>query len=428
MIGTKALYKQSTSYRLSAAGLLPVARLMESDMVDSSARRGCERPTQLQFDMSLLAALLDRWWLETHTFHLPVGELTPTLEDVSMLLGLPCAGAAVAAMDVLPVWRDKLLGRFADVPHVDSAPQYHTFSNSHGPTKAWFQQFSAEYMREDANETTVARHLEAYLLWLFGWTLFCTSQGNSVPKHLLPYARAIAEAPLAEVPQYSWDLAMLAATYRGLCTGCVKVSSAEPIFLGCPLLLQLWAYERFPIGRPRMDMSPYLGGLDEDDVNKPTMGSLWCLRRAVWTGVQTKKSYPDFVSMFDALVDTDVRWRPYNFEEVDARALHGLSSLCYRDMAYWRMRRLVVYDIHVEDYTVDRVMRQFGLYQHSPLPATCNPYGPLVHLHLHRRYDQQATQTRDGFRRIHTTRQRGPVAKLGSMSFFRVDPNLLSPS
>ena len=98
-------------------------------------------------------------------------------------------------------------------------------------------------MRNDADDATIARHLEAYLLWLFGWIMLCTSRGNSVPKHLLPYARAIAEAPLDDVPQYSWGSAVLAATYRGLC----KVASAEPIFLGCLLLLQLWSYERFPI-------------------------------------------------------------------------------------------------------------------------------------------------------------------------------------
>ena len=102
-----------------------------------------------------------------------------------------------------------------------------------------------------------------------------------MPKHLLPYARAIAEAPLDEVPQYSWGSAVLATTYRGLCTGCCKVISAEPIFLGCPLLLQLWSYERFPIVRPRIDMSPYPEGLNENDINRPMMGSLWFLRK-VW--------------------------------------------------------------------------------------------------------------------------------------------------
>src|SRR5688572_1549827 len=112
-------------------------------------------------------------------------------------------------------------------------------------------------MRADANDATVARHLEAYLLWLFGWIMFCTSQGNSVPKHLLPYRRAISEASLDEIPLYSWGSAVLAATYRGLCMSCCKVNSIEPIFVGCPLLLQLWSYECFPIGRPRIDLATY---------------------------------------------------------------------------------------------------------------------------------------------------------------------------
>ena len=94
-------------------------------------------------------------------------------------------------------------------------------------------------MRADADDFTVARHFEAYLLWLFGWVMFCSSQGDSCPKQLIPLARSIADAPLHEVPQFSWASAVLAATYRGLCTGVTKVSAEEPIFVGCPLLLQL---------------------------------------------------------------------------------------------------------------------------------------------------------------------------------------------
>jgi Plant mobile domain len=35
-----------------------------------------------QLDKSLMTALVERWRPETSTFHLPVGELTVTLEDV----------------------------------------------------------------------------------------------------------------------------------------------------------------------------------------------------------------------------------------------------------------------------------------------------------------------------------------------------------
>ena len=106
------------------------------------ARRPWDRAPWFKFDMSLLAALLDRWRPETHTFHLPVGEMTPTLQDVAMLLGLPCAGRAVGAENMALSWRDDLLARFAAVQRNDRALPYQPFSSNHGPTKRWLLQFS----------------------------------------------------------------------------------------------------------------------------------------------------------------------------------------------------------------------------------------------------------------------------------------------
>ena len=41
-----------------------------------------------KIDHHLVTALVERWRLETHTFHLPVGECTITLEDVALQLGI----------------------------------------------------------------------------------------------------------------------------------------------------------------------------------------------------------------------------------------------------------------------------------------------------------------------------------------------------
>ena len=99
---------------------------------------------KFSFDMSLLSALLDRWRPETHTFHLPVGEMAPTLQDVSLLLGLPCAGQAVATVDVPPTWRVDLLARFAGVVRNHRAETYRDFprNHTHGPPKRWLLQFA----------------------------------------------------------------------------------------------------------------------------------------------------------------------------------------------------------------------------------------------------------------------------------------------
>ena len=78
--------------RLRAAGLLPLARLVEATG---------DRHARFPMDRALVSALVDHWRPETHTFHLLVGEMTPTLQDVSMLLGLRIVGARCT----LAVWR-----------------------------------------------------------------------------------------------------------------------------------------------------------------------------------------------------------------------------------------------------------------------------------------------------------------------------------
>ena len=39
-----------------------------------------------------LTAVVDRWHVETHSFHLACGEMTITLQDMAMITGLPIRG------------------------------------------------------------------------------------------------------------------------------------------------------------------------------------------------------------------------------------------------------------------------------------------------------------------------------------------------
>ena len=50
---------------------------------------GFFRTPSRKIDHGLISALVERWWPKTHTFHLPHGEMSITLQDVEVILGLP---------------------------------------------------------------------------------------------------------------------------------------------------------------------------------------------------------------------------------------------------------------------------------------------------------------------------------------------------
>jgi hypothetical protein len=79
-----------------------------------------------------------------------------------------------------------------------------------------------------------------------------------------------------------------------------------------------------------------------------------------WAHRQVRKAYPQFVSEFDQMRPQDVIWTSYTAAAVQSRAPHGLSSLYTHDEAYWPTKANLVFDIVVEPYCVERVMRQFG--------------------------------------------------------------------
>ena len=66
----------------------------------------------IQLDIALITAFVERWRLKTHTFHLPHGEMTITLQDVEVIMGLPIEGKVMVG-PTKRTWTDvraKMLG------------------------------------------------------------------------------------------------------------------------------------------------------------------------------------------------------------------------------------------------------------------------------------------------------------------------------
>src|SRR5438105_3140611 len=126
-------------FTLRVASLLSLCRLVEGGPgADGGAKM------RFQLDRSLLSALVDRWRPETHTFHLPCGEMAPTLQDVSYLLGLLLVGTAVGPRMVPPTWLDDLEARFADVDRMEVVGPLEPHprgGRQAGPSKKWLLQF-----------------------------------------------------------------------------------------------------------------------------------------------------------------------------------------------------------------------------------------------------------------------------------------------
>lgn len=142
-----------------------------------------------------------------------------------------------------------------------------------------------ERFGDDLTVERLNRGLEAYLLWLMGFVMFTGSQGDSVDARYISIAQEIADATgRHQIVPRSWGSAVLAYTYRALCSSCRK-TALNANLTGCPLLLQLWSFERFPVGRPWvMQDTPYgpefyRGTEHELPENGPTFGSIWTRRR-----------------------------------------------------------------------------------------------------------------------------------------------------
>ncbi|QHO22663.1 Serine/threonine protein phosphatase 7 long form isogeny [Arachis hypogaea] len=165
------------------AGLYHLARLNES---------------WFRLDEPLVSAFVERWRPETHTFHMPFGECTIILQDITYHLGLPINGQYVSrCLTDFPryiaggqppwVWFEELLGVLPPANCIDKFTVKCT----------WFEETFSE-LPQGADEETVRRYARAYIMMLLSMQLFGDKSGTRLHIRWLPYV-----ARLEDMGQYS---------------------------------------------------------------------------------------------------------------------------------------------------------------------------------------------------------------------------------
>jgi len=136
----------------------------------------------------------------------------------------------------------------------------------------WLRAKFSQPLEVGHNEETVAQYTRGFCMDLFGSVMFPDSSADGVP---LMYLQFITD--LKTPREYNWGGAVLAHLYRELSRACLV---GVDTIAGPMLLLQIWAWTRFTIGRPipRQEPPPF-GGADEDTRNafgvKWTTFHLW---------------------------------------------------------------------------------------------------------------------------------------------------------
>ncbi|KAF7824736.1 serine/threonine-protein phosphatase 7 long form-like protein [Senna tora] len=253
---------------------------------------GASRAGYFPYDHHLVSAFVERWRPETHTFHMPMGECTITLQDVAVQLGLPIEG--------MPV--------IGSTNH--NWPQLceECFGLRPGPTDIKGQRLRMNWLDEnfddnripkEATDVQLQQFTRAYIMRIIGGFLMPDTSGNWVQLIYLPLLQDLSQAG-----KYSWGSAVLAFMYREMCTA---IRYDQVNIGGCMHLLHVWVWDRFPMLAPRVEGRHPRRLSDEEELQlypiHPPLGYRW-------TDYKGSKSFPmHMVSWYrkiiDQMIDTD---------------------------------------------------------------------------------------------------------------------------
>ncbi|XP_028184866.1 protein MAIN-LIKE 1-like [Glycine soja] len=237
-------------------------------------------------DWGLLSVFVERWHRETSSFHLPVGELTITLDDISYLLHLPVIGDLHTFE---PLHVDDAVQMMVDLLMVSPKSARAETAQCRGPYVhlQWVRDIY-ERRCQAGHWTAAAR---AYLLHLLGCTLFANKSATNV--HVV-YLEALRDLSMTE--RYAWGVAALVHMYDQLNDASMSHSRQLGGYI---TLLQCWIYEHFPSVADSTADQEY----DEDSPR----ACRWIATEKTMKSIRT----PVYKERLDRLRIPDVCWIPY---------------------------------------------------------------------------------------------------------------------
>ncbi|KHN37473.1 Serine/threonine-protein phosphatase 7 long form like [Glycine soja] len=283
-------------------------------------------------DPGLTFAFVERWHSETSTFHLPVGELTITLDDVSSLLHLPIIGALHSFHALSTEEARFMLTELLEVS-AEEARAETALTRGAYVRLGWVRDIYET--RCQARRWIVAAR--AYLLHLVGCTLFANKSATYV--HVV---HLDAFRDLAHSGGYAWGVAALVHMYDQLDEACRTTTRQLAGYL---TLFQCWIYEHFP--------SVHQCVTDDTYQETSPRASRWLTSKAHMKGI----TGAPYRARCDGLTVTDVSWLPYT-EHRGVRAFQEISS--FQGQLRWGPMIVAV--------RPERVVRQFGYIQSIPPP------------------------------------------------------------
>ncbi|XP_073107638.1 serine/threonine-protein phosphatase 7 long form homolog isoform X2 [Elaeis guineensis] len=344
---------------------------------------GLSRVGFIQLDWHLITAFVERWRPETHTFHLPYGECTITLEDICIQLGLPVDGLPVIG-STQHNWQQVCLELLGVAPPPDKLKGSRL-------SMVWLEEQFNE-LSPDADDIVIQRYARAYILQLMGGCLFADKSNNLMHIMFLPLLEDLDSAG-----HYSWGSAGLAWLYRELC----RASRKDTHDIAGPLiLLQVWAWDRFPyiaprrLGQPILD--PIMDVVDGGVLPRGSLAMRW--RDALSVAEVSTHVLMMYRYHLDRQKSEQVIWQPYTPE-----ILAELPDYCFNGQDVWRSRVPLLCFHIVEWHYADRVLRQFGIRQ--PIPIDCDTDVRLHHVDLRGRVDQDWSITHQHFIQLWESRQ-----------------------